>query len=104
MFLNNIRHALRGIKDILVWEKSFRVMMLAAIFVIAGMFYFPTTHIEKAVLFLAIFAVLGLELINSVIERIMDFIHEEHHTDISDIKDVMASIVFVASIGAAIVG
>ena len=96
--------AFRGFKDVLVHERTFRKMFIMALVVTALMFYFPTARNEKVLLFIMIFAVLTLELINSVIERIMDFIHLEHHTEVGNIKDLMASVVLVVSVAAATIG
>src|SRR3989344_3684482 len=100
----SLRAAWNGFKDVMVHEYTFRKMTVAAILVIILMFYFPTTRNEKAILLIMVFAVLTLELINSVIERIMDFIHMEHHEKVGEIKDLMAAIVLTVSVAAASVG
>ena len=100
----SLRAAWKGFKDVMVHEHTFRKMMLAAVLVVGLMFYFPTTRNEKAILLIMVFAVLTLELINSVIERIMDFIHMEHHAKVGEIKDLMAAIVLMVSLAAASVG
>ncbi|MBI2013400.1 MAG: diacylglycerol kinase family protein [Candidatus Colwellbacteria bacterium] len=102
--LKSIKYALDGLKDALMYEKNFRIFVVVAGLVIAAMVYFPTTTIEKLILIVTIFMLLALELINSVIERIMDFIQMEHHQTIKEVKDIMAFIVLLASVGAAIVG
>ncbi len=79
-------------------------MLLIAVLVVVAMFYFQTSRLEKVALLLIIFSVLTLELINSVIERILDFLHPLPNEKIKIIKDLMAAIVLVASFGAAIIG
>jgi diacylglycerol kinase len=79
-------------------------MLAIATVVIAAMFYFPTGPLEKVVLLAAIFAVLVLELLNSVIERITDFLRPEHNEQVKLVKDLMAAIVLLASIGAIVIG
>lgn len=103
-FFQSLKSSFRGIKDVMIFEQTFRKMTLAAAIVLFLMFYFPTTKTEKILLFVMIFAVLALELINSVIERIMDFIHAEHHTKVGDIKDLMAAVVLLVSIAAGVIG
>lgn len=79
--------------------------MLAMAFAIVGaMFYFPTSRAEKAILATTIFAILTLEMVNIVIERVLDFLHPDHHEEIRIIKDLMAAIVLIASFGAAVIG
>jgi diacylglycerol kinase len=45
-----------------------------------------------------------LELLNSVVERFVDVVKPRIHHYAMDIKDIMAAAVFVASLGALIVG
>jgi diacylglycerol kinase len=96
--------AFDGLRETLIFEKSFKTMIIIAAFVVAAMFYFPTSRLEKVVLLLAILSVLILELINSAVERIMDVVTFEHDDRIRVIKDLMAAIVLLASFGAAIIG
>lgn len=100
----SFRAAWNGFKDVMVHEHTFQKMVIAAVGVTALMFIFPTTRNEKAILLLMVFAVLTLELINSVIERIMDFIHIEQHEKVREIKDLMAAIVLTVSAAAVSVG
>jgi len=53
---------------------------------------------------LIIFAVLVLELINSTVERIMDFLGPDQDEKVRIIKDLMAAIVLLAGLAAIIVG
>jgi len=98
------RAAFDGFRETIIFERSFKIMILAAFLVVAAMFYFPTSRLEKVVLLLATFSVLILELINSTVERIMDVVTSEHDERIRVIKDLMAAVVLLASFGAALVG
>lgn len=100
----SLRAAWNGFKDVMVFEHVFRTMILIAAIVVAAMFYFPTSRIEKEIVLVMIFAVLLIELVNSVVERIMDFIHPGEHEKVREIKDLMASISLVAVLGAAVIG
>jgi len=96
--------AFNGLRETVIFEKSFKVMLVIAIFVVAAMFYFPTSRLEKIVLLLTTFSVLILELINSTVERIMDVVTSKHDNRTRIIKDLMAAIVLLASFGAVVVG
>jgi len=98
------RAAFNGIKETVFFEKSFRIMLLIGAAVIATMFYFPTSRLEKIILLLIIFSVLILELINSTVERIMNVVTKEQNDEVRIIKDLMAAIVLLASLGAALTG
>jgi len=98
------KRAFDGFRETLIKETSFKVMLVIAVIVIGAAFYFPTNRIEKTILFLVIFSVLVLELINSTVERIMDFLGPNHDERVRIIKDLMAAIVLLASLGAIIIG
>jgi len=102
--LSGFRAAIDGIRETVVFEKSFKIMLLVGFLVVAAMFYFPTSRLEKVVLLLATFSVLILELINSTVERIMDVVSPERDERVKVIKDLMAAIVLLASIGSAVIG
>ena len=100
----SFKTAFKGFHQILIQEPSFKYMLFVSIFVLGAMLYFPTSRTEKAVLLTMIFAVLGLELINSVFERFLDFLQPEHDERVKIIKDIMSAIVLLASLGSIIIG
>lgn len=100
----SFKSAISGIKEVLVKEVSFKLMLIVGLIVIFLMFYFPTKRLEKVALLTMIFAVLTLELINSTIERVLDFLEPKYNHTIKEIKDLTAGIVLVISIGAGLVG
>lgn len=101
---DGFRDAFQGFRETLVFERVFRVMLIVTLMVIGAMLYFPTSRLEKVVLLAAVFAVLVLELINSVVERVMDFLSPEYSEQARLVKDLMAAIVLLASIGAVVIG
>jgi len=96
--------AISGIKETLVKETSFQIMCFITLLAFFLMFYFPTSRLEKVALLTVCFVVLTLELINSAIERLLDYFNIIFDTKIRIIKDLMAGIVLLVSIGAAIIG
>lgn len=102
--INSFKYALNGLREILVSEKNFKLMGFIALVVIFMMFYFPTNYLDKAILFTMIFSVLILETINFAIERLLDFLQPQYDERVKIIKDLMAAIVLLASLGAVIVG
>ena len=97
-------HAANGLRETLIHERNFKIMLGAALVIVGAMFYLSTSRAEKAILATTIFAVLTLEMVNIVIERLLDFLHPAHHEEVRVIKDLMAAIVLIASFGAAIIG
>jgi len=91
--------AFQGLKTAIREEQTFKIQVIAGILVLILMFGFPLTVLERAVLILTIILVLALELINSQIERILDFLQPNHDPKIRKIKDLSASAVLIASLG-----
>lgn len=102
--LKSFKFAFAGIKIVLKEEHAFKVMFLVAILVIVAMFYFNLPLTQKAVLFTMIFLVLILELVNSVMEKVLDFVCAGSNGKVKIIKDVLAGIVLLACLGAAAIG
>jgi undecaprenol kinase len=96
--------AITGIKTIFREEHAFRVMFLVAAIVIGFMFYFGLPLTQKLVLFGVIILILVLELLNSTIEKVLDFVCPGVNGKVKLIKDMMAGIVLLACIGAAVIG
>ena len=101
--IKSFGNAFRGMR-VAFSERSFRLQILAAIVVLAMMFFFNVSLVEKGLLILLIIIVLILEILNSILERIVDVLKPRLHTYVKDVKDMAAGAVFVASIGAATVG
>ena len=101
---NSFKNSFRGLKVAFLEEQSFKIQVIAALVIIVLMFSFGLHNMERAVLVLSISFVLGLELLNSQIERVLDTAQFDHNPKIRDIKDLSTSAVLIASIGALVVG
>lgn len=99
-----LEYALNGLKEAFIREKNFRIHVIIAIFVIIAAFLFQLTYLEWALILAFILFVFIAELMNSVIERLIDYIKPELHPNAKIIKDMAAAIVLVAAIGSIIVG
>ena len=103
-FVRSFKFAISGIKTIFEEEHAFKIMFLVAILVIIAAFYFNLPLTQKAVVFTMIILVLILELVNSVIEKVLDFVCSGFNGKVKIIKNVLAGIVLLASLGAALIG
>jgi len=102
-FFRSLRYALTGLK--FVWrENNFKIQVVIALIVIFFMYYFGLTRLEKVALILVIVSILILESLNTIFEHLSDILKPRLHDYIKIIKDIMAAVVLMASIGAVIVG
>lgn len=101
--IKSFGYAFEGLKSA-ASEQTFRIFCLVALIVIFLMFLFRLPLGEKIVLILTMTLVVTLELINSRIERILDIFQSDHDPRVKIIKDISAGAVFIACLGAAIIG
>ncbi|OGI27099.1 MAG: hypothetical protein A2359_02435 [Candidatus Moranbacteria bacterium RIFOXYB1_FULL_43_19] len=100
----SFRCAFRGLKYVLKNEQNFQLEILIGIFIVILMLILDIRDWQKVALFLVIFAVLAVELINTILERVVDILKPRVHPYAQLIKDVMAAAVLIASIGAVVIG
>lgn len=102
--LQSFKHALRGVRVVFRTEQSFRIQVVIAILVIFAGWFLHLNEFEFIVILSASAAVLVLELINSIFERIVDVFKPRVSPIVRDIKDIMAGTVLVAVTVAVLVG
>ncbi len=98
------RYAWAGLKTVVKKESNFQLHLAAMTIVVAAGFFFHLSLIEWAVILLTIGLVLITEMINSVIERVMDFIQPGYDERIKEIKDIAAGVVLVTALISVVVG
>jgi diacylglycerol kinase (ATP) len=76
---------------------------LAVLMTVAGL-YFKIDRYEWMMQILAFGLVLGVESLNTAVEKIADFIHPEYHDRIGFIKDIAAGAVMFAALAAMAIG
>lgn len=81
-----------------------KVQILVALITVGAGFYFSITATEWCIILLAIGLVLGLEMINTSIESLVDLVTLERKPLAGKIKDIAAGAVLVASVIALIIG
>jgi len=99
----SFKHAFSGLRYALR-EQTMKILLFIAFLAVALSFYLEISLIEKAIIFLTITLVLGLELINSQVERTLNIVEPRFSEKVKEIKDISAGAVLVASIGAAVIG
>lgn len=100
----SFRYAWQGIRFIWQTEQNFRIQVGATVVVVAAMLFFRVTLGEAIVLTMLIIFVLVLEVVNTIFEKFIDILKPRLHTYIGVIKDLMAAAVFLAAVGALVVG
>lgn len=102
--IKSIGYAFKGAYLLLKTEASIQIQFTIAILVTIAGFYFDISIMEWIVQTLAIGLVMGLEGINTAVEKISDFIQPDYHQEIGFIKDISAGAVFFGALAAICVG
>jgi len=102
--LYSLSHAVRGLADTYSQEKNFRIHVLFSFIVLILGVMLNINAKEWIIIVLVITMVLVLELMNTVVERVIDILEPKIHSYVRMIKDVTAAAVLIASIAAAIIG
>ena len=103
-FFDGFRHAFHGLGYLWREEVHFRFQAIIAIILLGSMFFLHFSYTESAFIIFAVTLVLASETVNTVIERLLDQISRKHTGWIGHIKDMMASVVLINSIGAFCIG
>ncbi|MFS0751408.1 diacylglycerol kinase family protein [Oceanobacillus sp. 1P07AA] len=98
------RYAWNGLKEIASTESNFQLHLISTMVVILCGIMIGLSNVEWAIIMLTIGLVLVTEMINSSIEKVMDYVQPEIHPAVKHIKDVSAGAVLIAAIIAVIVG
>ncbi len=99
----SFRYAFRGLSYIWKTEQNFRIQIVIACGVILASVLFQIELREAIILGMLIIMVLVLEMINTIFEKMVDILKPRMHTYVKVIKDMMAAVVFIASLGSSII-
>ena len=97
-------HAARGLRYAINFERNFRIELVMACFVAGLISIFKVKSWEAIVLILMITWVLAIELLNTVLERVVDILKPRIHPYARLIKDIMAAVVLISSVAAFVIG
>jgi diacylglycerol kinase len=102
--LKSFGFAFNGLKLVLGSQQNFWIHLVMAFIVIATGVVSKLTAGEWCILTMAIFLVLAMEVVNTAVEKLVDFISPGFHEQAGIVKDISAAAVLLSAIGAVIVG
>lgn len=97
-FLKSFVFAYNGLAYALQTQRNLRIHFFIMALVSAAAVKFKFLGYQWAILVINFGVVIGLELINSSLEKLMDTLHPEQHPGIGKAKDMAAAAVLFASI------
>jgi diacylglycerol kinase (ATP) len=102
--LKSVGFAVKGALKLITTEHSVMVQSSLAVLMTVAGFYFKIDRYEWMMQILAFGLVLGIESLNTAVEKIADFVHPEYHERIGFIKDIAAGAVMFAALAAMAIG
>jgi diacylglycerol kinase len=103
-FINSFKYAIRGIRCSVADQPNLKVLLVVAVVVVSAGFYFQITDVEWCVVLLCIGLVIGLEMMNSAVESLVDLITKERSPLAGRIKDIAAGAVLLVAVIAVVIG
>src|SRR5690625_2197634 len=83
--LKSISHAWQGLLVFIKTEVHARIHLIVAVLVLFAAWLFSFSMIEWLFVILSIGLVFLAEIFNTVLERVMDFVHPDQHPEVKEI-------------------
>ncbi|AYC29612.1 diacylglycerol kinase family protein [Paenisporosarcina cavernae] len=103
-FWHGFHYAFEGFIHAVKTERNFRFHLVSALIVLVVSWWLRISFFEWIIVILLITGVLVLELLNTVLERVVNLIMPTQHPLAKQAKDVSAAAVFVFALASAIIG
>jgi undecaprenol kinase/diacylglycerol kinase (ATP) len=102
--LKSFKYAFNGLKVLFKEEHNARIHLTIAILTIIAGFLLNISASEWVAVCILIGLIFSMEIINSVVENICDFVSPDWHASIKRIKDLMAAAVLITAVVSVICG
>lgn len=102
-WLKSFSYAFKGLISASKSERNFRIQLACALLVILFGVIFSLSRYEWLAIVLCIGLVLFAELVNTAIEKLLDFVHPGLHAKVGEIKDLSAAAVLVLATSSLII-
>ena len=103
-FFKSFTYAVHGIWSGVTDQLNLKVQIGVAVIVIGACFFYAIEPFEWCLILFCIGLVLGLEMMNSAIESLVDLVTLERKPLAGKIKDIAAGAVLIASVISVIIG
>lgn len=102
--LFSFKYAIAGIQHGITHERNLKIHTICALLVVIFGFVFAIDRVEWMFVLFAIGGMFSLELINTAIERTVDYISPQYHLLAKQAKDVAAGAVLIYACLSVIIG
>ena len=103
-FLKSFIYAIHGLWSGIADQRNLKFQLGVAVIVVGAGFQLSITAIEWSIILLCIAMVIGLELVNTALENLVDLVTLERKPLAGKIKDIAAGAVLIVSVLSVIIG
>jgi diacylglycerol kinase len=103
-FFKSFIYALQGISISTREQRNLKVQAFVGMLTVGAGLYFDITATEWCLILLVIGMVMGMEMMNSAVESLVDLVTEEFKPLAGKVKDIAAGAVLFVSILAVVIG
>jgi diacylglycerol kinase (ATP) len=102
-FVSSVRYSIEGFFAAVKHEPSFREDLIFAILLVPLAIVLPVNAVSTALMIFSLILILIVELLNSAIEWVIDYLRPEQHPLAKRIKDMASAAVFLSYINCIVV-
>ena len=102
-FFSSVRYSVEGFLAALRHEPSFREDLLFAVLLVPFAIILPVNAVSTALMIASLILILIVELLNSAIEWVIDYLRPERHPLAKRIKDMASAAVFLTYINCIVI-
>jgi len=102
-FFSSVRYSIEGFFAAIKHEPSFREDLIFAVLLVPLAIILPVNAVSTALMIASLILILIVELLNSAIEWIIDYLRPERHPLAKRIKDMASAAVFLSYINCIVV-
>lgn len=99
-----LKNAWNGCWYAFTTQNNFIVHLLLSLIVILLALWLKVSYERFLFLILAVFLGLTMEMVNTMVEKLVDLITEEYHVNAKIVKDISAGIMLILATGMAVIG
>lgn len=103
-FSRSFMFALQGIRHVFGTEANMKIHLVFTFLVIACGVFFKISDVEWMFCLLSFGLVISMEMINTAIEKMVDYLSPDFNAIAGNIKDIAAGAVLISAIFAALTG
>lgn len=100
----SFKYAFEGLISALKEEPNLKIHFITGLLVVTAGFYFQISTLDWVILITMIGLVISVELTNTAVEAVVDYLIKEQHPGAKIAKDISAAAVLTVAITSSIVG